>query len=298
MAAWHVSDHPEFISDLKSRIVVDSWVAPHLNVFGRFLAGIMSKNIFSYFKDIFIADTKYVMNCLYEAQDSGSVVSCLTNLFSPNCQPIHPLDAYVFGYCVVHAPVQWSVIIDSSLLNVLVSSLMDHNKEIRGSFTTMSINLDRADVSKLKELPKCVVEHMNSVSINGIDDDSIPVLCEWIPTLQDLNCISLSFSEPCKYDYKLYQAIQHNLQTISVAYKGHSHCDSCTQRGAVELSKVISTSSTLKHVTLFHSPPALNFFSVVDAALSSPTVTKLGTEIIFRHLGTSNVKSIALIWVN
>ena len=161
----------------------------------------------------------------------------------------------------------------------------------------MRINIDRADVSKLKELTKCVVEHMNRVAIINIDDDSIPVLCEWIPTLQDLNSISLSFSEPCKYDYKFYQAIQHNLENINVNFdlrSGHTHCGStCTQRGALELSKVISASSNLDN--LFHPPPALNFFPVVDAALSSSTVTSIATDLVFRHLSTSNINYIILI---
>ena len=266
LAAWYVSDHPDLISEVKSRIIVDSRVTPHLNAFGRFLAGIMSKNSpsFPWFKNcIFRDDTHYIMHCLYETQDSGSVVSCLSDLERPLFVPKHPLVAYVFGYCVVHAPVQWRVIIDGSLLNVLVSSLTDHDKEIRGSFICMYISIDGADISKLKELPKCVVEHMKDVIIEDIDDDSIPVLCEWIPTLQDLNSIELTFSEPCKYDYMLYQAIQHNLQEISVDYHlsiGYTHChDLCTQRGVAELSKVISTRSTLR------------------------------TDLVFRYLSTGNI---------
>ena len=196
------------------------------------------------------------MHCLYETQDSGSVVSCLSDLERPLFVPKHPLVAYVFGYCVVHAPVQWRVIIDGSLLNVLVSSLTDHDKEIRGSFIYMGISIDGADISKLKELPKCVVEHMKEVAIEDIDNDSIPVLCEWIPTLQDLNSIELTFSEPCKYDYKLYQAIQHNLQELTVSCYSNG---TCTQRGVVELSKVISTSSTLR------------------------------TDLVFRYLSTGNI---------
>ena len=294
LAAWHVSDHPDLISEVKSRIIVDQWVTPHLNAFGRFLAGIMSKNSpsFPWFKNIFTADTGYIMHCLYEAQDSGSVVSCLTNLEEPSFDPTDPLDTYVFGYCVVHAPVKWAMGIRSSLLNVLVSSLTDHNKEIQGSFISMYIVIDGSYASKLKELPKCVVEHMNRVAIERIDDDdSIPVLCEWIPTLQDLNSIALYFSEPCKYDYKLYQAIQRNLQELTVSCYSNG---TCTQRGVVELSKVISTSSTLEHVFQFYPPPALNFFPVLDAALYSSTVTSIVTNLVFRYLSTSNTNYIRL----
>ena len=56
LAAWYVSDHPDLISKVKSRIIVDSRVTPHLNAFGRFLAGIMSKNSpsFPWFKIVYL----------------------------------------------------------------------------------------------------------------------------------------------------------------------------------------------------------------------------------------------------
>ena len=82
----------------------------------------------------------YVLHCLYEAQDANYAEPIASEI--PVLDLTTPMDMYVFGYALVHAPVKWVLTVSTSC-DALVSSLTDHappNGNILGSIVKLTVH--------------------------------------------------------------------------------------------------------------------------------------------------------------
>lgn len=131
LAAWHVSCHQELINEVTQVMFViapyylNSGPRPHLNTFGRFLAGLVGCDQFWFDQNIPLGTFNF--HCLYEAQDFGYRTEYCQSLQKFVAWPslLNPLDMYVFGYILVHAPIKWRISPQTSF-DVLVSSIVEH----------------------------------------------------------------------------------------------------------------------------------------------------------------------------
>lgn len=122
-------------------------VAPHLNTFGLFLAGFIGCDSYcrywssnpSYSHSTIL---KYYIHCLYETQLKSTMVDgfnsdtmqfLLRIVDEASLTLSTPLDMYVFGYTLVHAPIQWHLSVSTSF-DKLVSSLADHRCQSTGIY--------------------------------------------------------------------------------------------------------------------------------------------------------------------
>ena len=162
------------------------------------------------------------MHCLYDISKHSLDIKNADIYLST------PLDVYVFGYCLVHVPIQCQLVYIRTSLEMLVHSLSEHTKKTNGG-TLGTIKDLRIDVhhgvhvsSKLTSLTKYFPRfHINSLTLNRISSPLVPVLCDWISkSLPGLTSITLEFSESCEDDYLLFQSIQHitNLEEFSLVY--------------------------------------------------------------------------------
>ncbi len=296
LAAWHVSIHPELSDMVCSHIIDDSrlyggihGIHPRFEMFVLFIFGIIGP-IAS--KINFLLDVQKVIHtdielshCLYEAQNP-EMMSMFTESSSKWIRMNSSSDLYVFGYILVHAPISWRVGMFTSL-EMLASSLADHassDHKISGSISELYLYKEFSEHSELRGLPSCVTKHMTTLSVELILNSSIPVFSQWLATLSDLDDVTLGYKEPCDDDYLLYQSLQSltKLRKLDV-----NPFFRFSLRGAQELSKVIANSSTLDRVMLKYSRfrcLQVNKFeldSVVEAVLSSSTVTSLETNFPF-----------------
>ena len=265
LAAWYVSCHSELVDEAFSRIYhrprLIQLVIPLFKVFGQFLCGIVGYNE-KFFQGIptqSLLASSYLLHCLYEVQDISKLSLDIKNA---DIQLSTPLDMYVLGHCLVHVPIQCQSVDIRTSLGMLVHSLSEHTKKTNGgTLGTIkdlcirvhhSVHVSSKLTSLAKYLPKF---HINSLTLNGISSPLIPVLSDWISkSLPGLTSIALKFSESCEEDYLLYQSIQHitNLEKFSLV------CCTPTQNGVQELSKIISTSSTLTELVLQCHPTLLS----------------------------------------
>ena len=305
LAAWYVSCHSDLVDEASSKIVTQSGqVIPHLRVFGQFLCGIVGYNekIFQGIPTQF----SYLMHCLYEIRDISELLikSFLLHIqlskLKLNISLFTPLDMYVFGYCLVHVPIQCQLVLIDTSLEMLVHSLSEHTKKTNGG-TLGTIEDLHIEVhhsvhvsSKLTSLTKYFPKfHIDYLALNGISSPLIPVLSDWISkSSPGLTRIALKFSESCDDDCLLYQSIQH----ITNLEKFNLMCRTPTQKGVQELCKIISTSSTLTELRLQCYPALLGevvkplpykrselftsyeLYPVLQAALSSSTISTLETN--------------------
>ena len=282
LAAWYVSYHSDLVDEASSKIVSQfGQVTPHLRVFGQFLCGTVGYNekIFQGILTLPPSTSSYLMYCLYETRDIPELkLDIKTSLLHLS----NPLDMYVFGCCLVHVPIQWWLVEIDTSLEMLVHSLSEHTKKTNGG-TLGTIEDLLIDVhhsvhvsSKLTSLAKYF--HINSLALYHISSPLVPVLSDWISkSSPGLTSIALTFFESCEDDYLLYQSIQHitNLKKFSLVCFTH-------QKGVQELCKIISTSSTLTELRLQCYPTSYELRPVLQAALSSSTISKLVTNFGYR----------------
>ena len=291
LAAWYVSD---LVDEVSSKIVYQyGQVTPHLRVFGQFLCGIVGYNekFFQVIPTLPSIDP-YLMHCLYEIQDISELkLGIKTSLLHIHLSKLKlcmilstPLDVYVFGYCLVHVPIQWQSVVIRTSLEMLVHSLSEHTKKTNGG-TLWTIKDLRIDIyhsvhvsSKLTSLTKYFPKfHINSLNLNGISSPLVPVLCDWISkSSPGLTSIDLTFFESCEDDYLLYQSIQHitNLERFKLM------CRTPTRKGVQELCKIISTSSTLTKLVL-ECHPLLS--DVAKPLPGDPSLPTLGDLLAYKR---------------
>ena len=319
LAAWYVSCHSDLVDEASSKIVYKSVfreVTPQLRVFGQFLCGIVGYNE-KFFQGIptqSIFNSYYLLHCLYEIQD---ISKHSLDIKTSHLDILTPLDVYVFGYCLVHVPIQWQSVYIHTSLEMLVHSLSEHTKKTNGGtlgtikdLIIIKVRHSVHVLSKLTSLTKYFPKfHINSFILYDISSPFVPVLSDWISkSSPGLTSIALNFSESCEDDYLLYQSIQHitNLEKFSLV------CCTPTQKGVQELCKIISTSSTLTELLLKCQPALLGkvvkrprltsssllgdqlhykrselftsyeLYPVLQAALSSSTISTLETNFGYR----------------
>ena len=305
LAAWYVSCH----SDLVDEVSQSGLVIPHLRVFGQFLCGIVGYNE-KFFQGI-LTLFPYLMHCLYEIRDISEFKLDIKTSFL-YIQLTTPLDVYVFGYCLVHAPIQCQLVYIDTSLEMLMHSLSEHTKKTNGgtlgTIKGLHIHVHHSVhvSSKLTSLTKYFPNfHIDSLTLNGISSPLVPVLSDWISiSSPGLTSIALEFFESCEDDYLLFQSIQHitNLEKFSLV------CFT-PQKGVQELCKIISTSSTLTKLVLRYYPllgelpvypssssllgdrlhykrselfTSYELYPVLQAALSSSTISTLETNFGYR----------------
>ena len=296
LAAWYVSCHSDLVDEASSKVSQYGRVIPHLRVFGQFLCGIVGYNE-KFFQGILTRSPidPYLMHCLYEIRDISELkLDIKTSLLHIQLTKFKlniyislstPLDVYVFGYCLVHVPIQWLLVSIHTSLEMLVHSLSEHTKKTNGG-TLGTIKYLHIDVhhsvhvsSKLTSLTKYFPKfHINHLTLNGISSPLVPVLSDWISKCSPgLTSIVLRFSESCEDDYLLYQSIQHitNLERFSLL------CRTPTQKGVQELCKIISTSSTLTKLELECHPALLG--GVAKPLPGDPSLPTLGDLLPYKR---------------
>ena len=128
LAAWYVSLHCELVHKAFSKIISPHFrqVIPRLRVFGQFLCGIVGYNE----ELVSSLDYSFLLYCFYEIQ------ACISEFSLDSRESIlllwKPLDMYVFGYCLVHVPIQWQSVYIYTSLEMLVHSLSEHTKKTNG----------------------------------------------------------------------------------------------------------------------------------------------------------------------
>ena len=280
LAAWYVSCHSDLVDEASSQIVSQyGLMIPHLRVFGQFLCGTVGYNekIFQGIPTQSLFDSSYLFHCLYEIQDISELKLDIKT-FLLHIHLSTPLDVYVFGYCLVHVPIQCQTVGISTSLEMLMHSLSEHTKKTNdgtlGTIKDLHISVHHSVhvSSKLTSLTKYFPKfHIDSLTLYGISSPLVPVLSDWISkSSPGLTSIALKFSESCEDDYLLYQSIQHitNLEKFSLV------CHTPTRKGVQELYKIISTSSTLTKLVLQCHPALLS--DVAKPLPGDPSLPTLG----------------------
>ena len=125
-----------------------------------------------------------------------------------SCLPIYsatPLDMYVFGYTLVHAPVQWELNADAELLDVLASSVMDHlpsDGKIAGSINCLHPQWNDVHFDKLPESVRRIIYTINcsyhrKLLITGVSS---------LPNLRHFEC---------HCDYENLDGVQVDFKTLT-----------------------------------------------------------------------------------
>ena len=303
LAAWHVSCHQDLLEVTVSKIPFHehliqslSWhnmeQLHNMESFGQFLSGTLNRICHS---DIENDHTSpFMLKCFYEAQ----VPSILGSLhFTSSCQLGNPLDMYIFGYCLVHAPIVWNLRVETSF-DMLVSSIADWlpaNGRILGSFADLTIYLSQ-HFSALENLPKYILEPMTCLYISSITQPVLPALISVISLLHVLENATFFFSEQCPDEYLLYSALKciSSLKKLNLDFG----CG-VTTKGVQELSKFFSFHCTLEHLSVTCNSAGegikddVKMQGLVKAALSSSSLKSLSFNVpyIFHSL-PNNIEEI------
>ena len=241
--------------------------------------------------------------CLYEAQNFQNfpflAMKCNLHLLFVTLKT--PLDTYALGYCLVHLPLSYFLVAETSL-DMLWSSLDDHTtsaNEFLGSILSLTMNLWRhpVTVAGFEQLALHFNKYhglFEKIEVKNIRETHINAT-ELIPGLRHFKSISLSF-DGIKHDYLVYQDMLNfmKLEELCISYN-----NGCSRKGALELSRFISLSPVLKKLTLNYSPfsyypDPFAYYSVVDAALNSPTLEILNTNFVFLFTTIKNVHTIKI----
>ena len=161
LAAWHLACHPNLVTG--ALVVELGWRS--LSAFLKFIAGLLGCSEFPIHDWMKYSDKNNLMiQCLYEAQEScKSLEGCV---FPDGVQYTShtPLDMFVFGYVLVHAPIQWDLCISGySDVSQLVNACKDSCNI--GSILQLVIDslYSPCSLSKFEELPALLLQ------VNHID---------------------------------------------------------------------------------------------------------------------------------
>ena len=194
---------------------------------------------------------------------------------------------YLFGYILVHAPVQWELT-TSVPFGMLARSLADHagsDGKILGSIKELNLYFEQMhDSSQLEDLPKRLLQSIVSVTF-GFSDSNIHKTINALDTLYGLQDVYFDFKASCKYDYLLYHALQKlpNLKKLQL------HLYSMTARGMEEMM-TLAPSLSCERVFLKLYPTGANqrdFRPLVEALLSSQVKSLILDGTPFHFLSSS-----------
>ncbi len=277
LAAWHVSIHPGLSNWVCSHIIDEfgNGMIPHFEMFVRFVFGIIGPiaSEINFLLNIWNAsneDIKLLLHCLYEAQNPEIMSIFFESSKNYSIHIDSSLASYEFGYILVHVPISWRVSISASS-DMLVFGLEDQDHKISGSISELTLYNEFH--SELNSLPSCVTKHTTTLSFMPI-----------------YNNVTLGYYiEPYEDDHLFLQSLT-NLRKLDVNF-----CYGFSSRSAEELSEFIANSSTLDSVTLRCSVSyMLELDSVVEAVLSSSTVTSLETNFPVLISNRTNISDIKI----
>lgn len=212
LAAWHVSCHSDLVEEAISKTFdkpgAGSDVKPHLHAFRRFLAGMVGCNGFpiEFIPFKFVDISRYIVNCFYEAQNTAYLKSLPENI-SWRLVLSTPLDMYVFGYTLVHAPIRWKISAYTEF-GVLLCSLSDNAHpadQIVGFIEGLILYTSQMKLEggigyllvQLKDLP---LDSLTYLKLEEITNSSIPVLSAVISSLHNLQRLGIEFKGDCEDD--------------------------------------------------------------------------------------------------
>ena len=318
LAAFCVSCYPEDLVDpLVFRHNYDIFGSSSCNIC-KFLCGLMKcsasypevklwKWIFGTFGINKCGDYGSLLcSWLYEAQDFENFLSLTRECeqsedYSLAITIQSPLVMYAFGYSLAKLPIDYFQVKIRTSLDTLQSSLADHaSHHLSGSIISLTVDTWMYSEEEIEQLASLFTNYSGlvmgvSIKIKDIDQ---PLFTRFIPALCDTKSMSLWFFGICEEDYLIYQSMK-NFTELEELY---IHCSGCTRKGAEELSKVIS-SSPLKELTLnysaLHHYPMITVdpfasYSVVNAALNSPTLETLNTNFAFQFFKIRNIQKITI----
>ena len=314
LAAWFVVHH-NFIDEIIPKMFNYWHVLARFEVFGQFLAGMVGYNS-DFFSKVSKSEANnrspYLLRCLYEIPNISK--SRLDIEVPYALHPNNPMDMYFLGYCLVHVPIKHLSLSIRTSLEMLVLSLSDHMKKsniILGTIEHLHVEVlySKHELSKLESFTKYLHRFsIESLALGKICTPLVPVCAEWISALQGLTAIALNFFESCEDDYLLYQSIQHNVANLN---QFEVDCCTPTQKGAEELTKIITSSSSLKRLKLRCFPSLLcdttkkfklselfasfELYPALKAALSSSSISRLYTNFGYRiFINAQNIERVSL----
>ena len=277
LAAWYVSGQPDLIKEKSVLFENLNRVPAHLNAFVRFLAGMVKLN------KLLLKPVKYNVNnlllhCLFETQNPSDFD--LLDVSRQHIFTSNSLDAYVLGYALVHAPIQWILNVDPRLL----SSLAHHSQKespILGSITGLTLvsAAESYSLSNLNHLFQSITTLTLTVTNSGLNSD----LIAWIHAMHNLSNIEMRFQScTCQGDYGPLNDLK-KLKTASFKF----YDNKITNRGMLELSNFLSNiNHTLENVKIYFYGTMKCLFMgkshpIIKSALFCPTLKSFTTNIPF-----------------
>ena len=122
LAAWHVSCNTSLtVEAISALLTTEPCPSPP---FMYFLAGLIGTGKFPEIKNKKVG---FYLQCFYEAQNPTDNEFLASSCPTKDVILFHkPLDMYLFGYALVHVPLQWYFLVSVAPLDELVSSIADH----------------------------------------------------------------------------------------------------------------------------------------------------------------------------
>ena len=162
LSAWHISCNSSLLTSFDGFFSILPGLE-RLNEFSKFLVGLVgcSKFPFDSMKckreDESEDESNAVLmvHCLYEAQDSCKSLESHQFPDILEYESKTPLDVYVFGYVLVHAPIQWNLVLAGySDMSQLVNSCKE-SSEVLGRISTLAKYDPQASfsLSEFEKLP-------------------------------------------------------------------------------------------------------------------------------------------------
>lgn len=297
LAAWYVFSHPGLVEeaiaqtfDKPKHMFSQVAVKAHLSTFGRFLAGMIGCSMFPInfgkLREGYATNINYIVNCFYESQDPIYLNSLPIDVFWGIILST-PLDMYIFGYTLVHAPIWWEISFHFSV-EILLRSITDNlhpQGKMVGYIKGLQINSGETKyfLSHLEELP---LKSLASISLFNIDCFCVPDFCELISSCTYIKEVSLTIDEGCEDDHMLLELLKClNLNEFNITFRELT-CD-----GIQNIVEFVSNSSSLESVNIStHLRDSDDYFSyeewgyedLIRAAVSSNFVETLATNIPYR----------------
>ena len=287
LAAWHLKCSPHLISNFITRL--DSM--PRLEIVGKFIAGLRGCSGFPI--ERMEKKMEFMAHCLYEAQNS---CKSLEGHVDPNYifyyNSVTPLDTYIFGYVLAHAPIRWKLILhaDHSDVSQLANSCKSSDK-VLGSIPDLYIQAFQApSLSDFENFPTYLFEQIGKLKIVFESSSLVPVSTTWISSLRhNLHDLALCLAGPrLKDGHLFYQAIGSYPKLRAFEFRFSDNSVSINDLKV--LSESIASSHTLENMALHFKDATGRFVSVhkrlqlhslVEAALSCSTLKMLSTNIPF-----------------
>ena len=148
-----------------------------------------------------------MVQCLYEAQEScKSLEGCVFPVTGYYTYHSTPLDMFVLGYVLVHAPIQWRLgIIEYSDVSQLVNACKDSCN--RGSILRLVIaNLySPCSLSKFEELPALLLQVSELIIHSSQSTLTLPT--KWMSSLHNLCNLKVENFRPIEDSQLFYRVI-------------------------------------------------------------------------------------------